>query len=313
MILGLLAAFGTLASWSAGTFSFLTASRRMNPTLLNRARLFLAVCATFVLACAINLLWPWELFTRPTTYSWLFLGLSGIVGLTIGDHCGFSALRILGARRQSVVSTISPAAAAIAAYFLLSEQLSMQAMIGMGLSTAGVMWALGSAEERTAVDKEGYGSFGVGLLLAVLGALCQGLGLVLAKMGMHPEWYEPSGTFVHEVGGVQATFMRMTIGFLAVYVLDFVMRAPFRPLREAFKDKTGRRAMYLGTLFGPIIGVTLSLVAVREISAAIAQTIFSMVPLVVLATAAIVQRERMRPSAIIGAIVAVTGVVLLVL
>lgn len=313
MLIGLLAALGTLASWSAGTMAFLTASRRMNPTLLNRARLMLAVGATCVLACVVNGFWPWELFTLPSLHSWLFLGLSGVVGLTVGDHFGFTALRILGARRQSVVSTVSPAAAAIAAFFLLSENLSVQAIIGMGLSIAGVMWAMGSAEERTAVDKEGYGSFGVGIFLALLGALCQGMGLVLAKMGMNLQWYSSPSELVNDVGGVQATFMRMTVGFLCVYVLDFLRRAPFRPLREAFQDVEGRRAMYLGTLFGPVIGVTLSLVAVKHISAAIAQTIFSMVPLVVLAIAAVVQHERLRPSAVIGAIIAVAGVVLLVL
>lgn len=313
MLIGLLAAFGTLAAWSAGTFSFLTASRLMNPTLLNRARLMLAVGATCILACIATGTWPWELFTRPSMYSWLFLGLSGIVGLSIGDHFGFTALRILGARRQSVVSTFSPATAAIAAYFLLSESLSVQAMIGMGLSIAGVMWAMGSAEERTAVDKEGYGSFKYGIFLAVMGALCQGLGLVLAKMGMQPEWFAAEGETVTAIGGVEATFMRMIVGFLCVYVLDYVRRAPFRPIGEAFESREGRRSMYLGTLFGPVIGVTLSLIAVKHVSAAIAQTIFSMVPLVVLAVAAIVQHERLRPSAVIGALIAVAGVVLLVL
>jgi drug/metabolite transporter (DMT)-like permease len=313
MLLGLLAALGTLASWSAGTFAFLTASRRMNPTLLNRARLMLAVIATCLLACTINMLWPWQLFTLPSFESWLFLGLSGIVGLTIGDHLGFTSLRILGACRQSVVSTFAPAAAAITAFVLLNEELSIRAVLGMGLSIAGVMWAMGGTHERTAVDKEGYGSFSTGIVLGIAAAICQGLGLVLAKMGMHPEWYVPYGTPVHDVGGVQATFMRMAVGFISVYALDFIIRAPFRPLREAFQDREGRRAMYLGTLFGPVIGVTLSLVAVKHVSAAIAQTIFSMTPLVVMSVAAIVQRERLRPSAVIGAIVAVAGVVLLVL
>jgi hypothetical protein len=49
MLLGFLAATGTLLSWSVGTYAFLRASRIIDPGLLNRARLLLAVWTTLAL------------------------------------------------------------------------------------------------------------------------------------------------------------------------------------------------------------------------------------------------------------------------
>lgn len=299
MVSGLLAAAGTLVCWTAGTFSFLTASRRIDPALLNRTRLLLAAGSTGTLACLLHGLWPWDLVAGATPMAWLMLGLSGLVGLTIGDHTGFMALRILGARRQSVVTTIAPAVAAVFAWPILGEELTATSVIGMVLSIGGVMVAMGRAAERDAVHRDGYGSFRQGVVLAVIAAACQGAGVVLAKLGMT------------NVAPLHATFMRMTVGFASVYAVDKLRGARLRPMRQAFADRTGRNAMMLGAFFGPTVGVTLSLVAVSTLDVAVAQTIFSMVPILVLVIAAVVQRERLHPTTIFGALVAVLGVVLL--
>lgn len=304
MLLGVLAACGTLLSWSFGTMSFLKASRRIDPGLLNRTRLLLAVGATFVLACGTIPAWPWEIVTRSGPGQWLWLGISGVVGLTIGDLFGFTSLRILGARRQSVVSTVAPAAAALAGFLLLDERLSPLRLAGMGLSIAGVMFAMGSTEERSDVHREGFGSFTAGVLLAIGGAVCQGAGLVLAKIGLQADG--------GDVSPFHATFMRMSVGFAATYVLDVIRRAPHRKLREAFADREGARSMYAGTFFGPVTGVTLSLIAAAHLPTAIAQTIFSLVPFVVMAIATIVHREPLRWRSVAGALVAVVGIVMLV-
>jgi len=305
MFIGLLAACGTLFSWSFGTLEFLSASRRIDPGLLNKVRLLLAVGASFILACVTMQVWPWAIFTIASSNQWIWLGISGVVGLAIGDLFGFTSLRILGARRQSVLSTAAPAAAAIAAYFILGEQLTLRHLCGMGLSIAGVMYAMSSVEERTEVSREGYGAFSTGVLLAIGGAICQGSGLVLAKVGLQADG--------GNVSPFHATFMRMSIGFLTTYALDIIRRAPHRPIKEAFRDRIGARAMYFGTLFGPIIGVTLSLVAASRLDVAVAQTIFSLVPFVVMGITRIVHKETLHWRTVLGAAVAVVGVIILVI
>ena len=305
MLLGFIAAFTTLFSWSFGTLVFFRASRSIDPGLLNRTRLLLAVGATAVLCCVIQGWWPWYIVTRSSLDQWIWLGLSGVIGLTIGDHLGFTSLRILGARRQSIIGTIAPAAAAVVGFVVLSETLTVMDIIGMVLSIGGVMYAMNSTQERHEVQTEGFGSFTLGIVLALGGAVCQGAGLVVAKIGLQ------SGS--GDITPFHATFMRMSVGFVGTYVFDILRRAPHRPLREAFVDRPAARAMYLGVLFGPIIGVTCSLIAARNLNVAIAQTIMSMVPFVVIASAAITQRTALPWRSVVGAVLAVTGVVLLAL
>ena len=304
MTLGLLAALGTLLAWSGGTLAFLVASRAIPPALLNRSRLLLAAIATATIAMVVGGFGPLALIADPSTMQWIWLGLSGVVGLTIGDFLGFSGLRILGARRQSVIFTIAPGAAAIGGWLMLDETLTPVGILGMIVSIGGVMWAMNNAEERDEVHREGFGSFTAGVLLAAGGAVCQGYGLVLAKIGM-----TSAGA---DVTAVHATFMRMIVGFGLTYVMDVMRRDRIRPLREAFSSGSGTRAMFLATLLGPVTGVSLSLYAAKEIGVATAQTIFSMTPFVIMGLAAIRQHEKLRPQAILGAVVAVIGVVVLV-
>lgn len=304
MVFGLLAAVGTLVAWTGGTFAFLTASRRIPPALLNRSRLLLAAIATAVLAIAFRALLPWQLWTLPTVHQWVWLGASALVGLTVGDFLGFTGLRILGARRQSVIGTISPVAAGIGAWLLLDESISAVGVLGMALSIGGVMWAMSSAEERTDVHREGYGTFTTGVLMAIGGALCQGFGLVLAKIGLSGD-----GSELHVV---HAAHLRMIVGFSLTYLLDALRRDRIRPLREAFADRAGARTMAIATLLGPVTGVSLSLYAANTLGVAVAQTIFSLVPFLVMAVAAARQHEKIRWQAVAGAIIAVAGVVLLV-
>ena len=307
MFLGFLAATGTLLSWSVGTYAFLRASRIIDPGLLNRARLLLAVWATLVLASITSGMWPWTVVSSTSLHAWFWLGLSGIVGLTIGDLFGFTSLRILGARRQSVIGTLAPAAAAAAGLLLLNEQISIIDIAGITITLVGVIVATYSRQEQQDVANEGYGAFTLGVILAIGGAVCQGVGLVLAKHGMMSESNQPLLQPFH------ATFLRMSVGFAATYALDALRRAPHRPLREAFAEKSSRNAMLLGALSGPVIGVTLSLLAAQHLPAAIAQTIFSLVPFVVMIIARLVYKEPLRPRAILGAIISVVGVLILVM
>lgn len=55
------------------------------PGLLNKTRLLLAVGASFILACATMQVWPWEFFQIAGLNQWLWLGISGVVGLAKGD------------------------------------------------------------------------------------------------------------------------------------------------------------------------------------------------------------------------------------
>jgi drug/metabolite transporter (DMT)-like permease len=68
----------------------------------------------------------------------------------------------------------------------------------------------------------------------------------------------------------------------------------------------------MGTLFGPVGGVTLSLYAVQLLPAAVAQTIFSLMPGFAIFNARFFLKEPITLNSLMGAFVAIAGVILLV-
>ncbi|MBU3742435.1 MAG: DMT family transporter, partial [Candidatus Kapabacteria bacterium] len=294
-----------LLSWSVGTLAFTRAARRIDPGLLNKTRLLLAVFGTGTIACIAYGHWPWELLTTPSAAAWLWLTLSGIVGLTVGDFFGFTSLMILGARRQSVVGTVAPVFALVGGWLLLGERLTWLSLAGTTFAVGGVMWSMSGAEERSDVHKEGYGSFSTGILMAIGGAACQGFGLVLAKMGMQADGVGAMIPPFH------AAFMRMVAGFSSIYVFDRIRRAPAVRMADAFRSTSALRPMLLGAISGPILGVSMSLLAASRLGAGMAQTIFSMVPFVVMGIVTVMEGEPLRPRVVVGALVAIGGVILL--
>ena len=68
----------------------------------------------------------------------------------------------------------------------------------------------------------------------------------------------------------------------------------------------------MGTIFGPVVGVSFSLYAVSLIDASVAQTIFSLVPVCVLLLGYMVYREKLTVMSVLSAIVAIAGVIVLI-
>jgi drug/metabolite transporter (DMT)-like permease len=66
----------------------------------------------------------------------------------------------------------------------------------------------------------------------------------------------------------------------------------------------------LTTLFGPFIGVSLSLMAVQYARAGIASTLMALTPVLILFPYALIYKQKITPKEILGVIVSMTGVAL---
>ena len=67
----------------------------------------------------------------------------------------------------------------------------------------------------------------------------------------------------------------------------------------------------IGAIFGPVLGVWLSMVAVNNAPAGIAATLMSLSPVFILPLAVLVEKEKLTIRAWMGAVVAVIGVCML--
>src|SRR6478672_1490999 len=129
---GLLFALATTVSWAIGIFPFTIAARKLGANSLNHFRLLLACIFIGTIGIVTHGQTFFNYFSAEYSSAWFWLGLSGIVGLTIGDHFAFAMYSILGARIGSILTTFAPAAALILGSILIDERISVIGISGIG-------------------------------------------------------------------------------------------------------------------------------------------------------------------------------------
>ncbi|MCA0427053.1 MAG: DMT family transporter [Bacteroidetes bacterium] len=298
------AALLTVLSWTIGTFSFAHASRIANPGSVNRVRLLYAFLVLGLMNIFISGINPIQLFSIPEASHYIWFGLSGIVGLTLGDFFAFTAYHILGSRRTSLFSSFAPGAALLAGILLVNEQLSALGIVGMLISISGILLLTASRSEQQAVKEEGRGNFWKGIVYAALGAICQGLGLVLAKKG-----FNSSST---EINAIHATWIRMFIATVSVYAIGAFKTPLIAEFKSISYSSERLKPVLLGTLFGPVIGVSLSLFSANLIEVSITQTILSLLPVSVTFASVFFFGEKINWKSYLAVAISIAGVIILV-
>jgi drug/metabolite transporter (DMT)-like permease len=79
------------------------------------------------------------------------------------------------------------------------------------------------------------------------------------------------------------------------------------------KDQEVIKNTVAGAVLGPFLGVTLSMVAVTYTQAGIAQTLMSLMPVLIIPIVWVLYKQRTTRRGILGAVVAVTGVAILLI
>lgn len=302
---GELIALLTTLCWSLGIFPFTEAAKRIGSAPLNQYRLLLAWLIISVILFFWNDLNPFELFTTPQPYHFIFLGLSGIIGFSIGDYCSFTSFKLLGPKLGSLYTTFAPGAALLIGYIALNESINLIGICGILITISGVIWLTLSKKDSNAASIVGYSRDKKGIAFGIVGALCQGTGLVLSKYGM--DYYAIKLPTMH------AVWIRLLFAFSAAFIVSFLvgkLKSNSKPIFT--NEKNNLPFMLLGTLLGPVMGVTLSLFAIQKLEVAVAQTIFALLPLFVLPISFIVYKEKITTQSIFACIVALGGVLLLI-
>ena len=130
-----------------------------------------------------------------------------------------------------------------------------------------------------------------------MAAAGQGVGLVLSKYGMRN--FDPFA----------ASQIRVITGFTGFAILFFVL-GKWKELPVSFRDTKAMKWLAVGSFFGPFLGVSFSLMAVQHTNAGIAQTIMSLVPVLIIPPAVLFNKEKVTIREITGAVIAVAGVAL---
>lgn len=307
--LGELVALGTTLSWSIGIFPFTEAARRMGPNAVNHIRLVFAVVFLTIICLLFLPISFTGLFTSPHLQHWLWFGASGVIGLALGDYFGFTSFVILGPRIGSIFTTLAPAAALVSAFFLIGERINIIGIIGILITIAGVVWLSLNRGGKESMKDHAIGNVGKGILFAILSAVCQGFGLVLANKGFETQINNTDLPFF------QATWIRMIVAATIMYLITIV-RGKLKEMTQPVLENRNNGLIFTlaGTLFGPVMGVSLSMLAISLLhnKPSVAQTIFALVPVFVLPLSYLFYREKITTKSVFAALIAIAGVMVLI-
>jgi drug/metabolite transporter (DMT)-like permease len=299
--LGEFAALFTALFWTVTSLSFEAAGKQIGSLTVNLLRLYFAfVIYAVYLYIVRGMAFPVD----ATTEAWIWLSLSGIVGFAIGDLLLFQAFVVVGARVSMLIMALVPPITALIGWMILGETLSLKSIFGMILTISGVAMVVikpdANHPDITKRKKYRLNYPIAGILMALGGACGQAVGLVLSKFGMK------------DYDAFAASQIRVLAGMISFTVLFFFMRR-WQRVAEGLKNRKGMLFTGLGSIFGPFLGVSFSLLAVQHTATGIAATIMSIVPILLIPAAIVLFREKVSLREILGSFVAVGGVALLFL
>lgn len=148
-----------------------------------------------------------------------------------------------------------------------------------------------------------------GILLGIGAALGQGFGIVLSKIGMNHYSIAAKGTEVASYIPFAATQMRIISGAIGFALIILITRRT-GTVWAGIKDKKAMGATFMGAIFGPFVGVSLSLMAVQYTNTAIASTIMATTPIIILIPYILFYKKKITLVELAGAVLSVGGVAL---
>jgi drug/metabolite transporter (DMT)-like permease len=284
------AALVAAVAWASASVIWGRAGRRVPPLELNFTK-----GAVGLVLLAITLALQGELFTGVDRRAVWLLGVSGAVGIGLGDTAYFEAINALGPRRALLLSMLAPPLAGIVAWMTLGEKLSHSSWIGMLFTVGGVAWVI---TERIPGSGKPAAHLLRGVWMGVLASVAQVVGAVLSRTAFEQTTVTP----------VYSALIRMAAAVVTLFVWITFSRRKRKWTVHRSRDAWG--LVLAATFVGTYLGITLQQFAFKFANTGVAQTLLSTSPLFVLPIA-VALGEKVSPRAVVGVILALAGIAML--
>lgn len=290
---GEISALLTAIFWTITAISFELAGKKIGSLSVNYIRLVIGfVLISLFTTFTRGMFLPLDADLK----TWIWLSISGLIGFVIGDLFLFQAYLEIGSRISMLIMALVPPITALLGFITMREMLSLSDFIGMVITILGI--AVVVIVKNPDSNNLKFSHSMKGIAYAFVGALGQSLGLIFSKIGMGS--YNPfAATQIRIISGI--------IGFTVVFL--FLNR--WDKLKEAVKNKEATKYLVIGSLFGPFLGVSFSLLAVQYTTTGVSSTITSIIPVLIIPLSIFVLKEKVSPKEILGAIISVIGVTVL--
>jgi len=314
---GEFAALLTACFWTITSLSFESASNKIGSVSVNILRLVIG----FVFLSIFTLIYRGMIFPADAgSLNWFWLILSGLVGFVFGDLFLFKSYTLIGSRFAMLlvgfvfgdlflfksytligsrfamlIMTLVPPLTAFFGFIILGERLTMFNFLGMALAFTGIAIAIFSRNGNG--DRLSLKLSPRGIIYAFGGAVGQALGLILSKLGMRD--YDPFA----------ATQIRILAGIIGFTFLVTVLKR-WNAVTSSVLNRPAMIQTTTGAFFGPFLGVSFSLVAIKNTEAGIASTIMALVPVLIILPAVVLYKQKVTFAEVAGAFISVAGVAL---
>ena len=312
-------------SWTVTALFAEVASKRIGSLPLNVCRMAMSLVA-LAASLWLTLGVPYPRYADGST--WLWLLLSGVVGYVLGDYCLFKGYILIGSRFGQLFMTLSAPTAAVTGFLLLGERMGPLALLGMAVTLVGIGMSVLSKQSSSEEGKKS-GTWRLklplkGVLYGCGAGMGQGIGLVLSKMGLQhyhasllSHGLTPDSVPSEAVLNIPlslsmpfaATMIRAIMGIIGFSVaLLLFTKGGKQQLNHAIHDRTSMLCALCSMIFGPFVGVSMSLLATLYTSTGIAQTLMALTPIFIIAPAAWLFHQKVTPREVLGALISVAGV-----
>ncbi len=294
--IGEIAGIATSILYAINAVFITQAGQKVGSVISNRTRLVFALIYLII----INLI----LFHQPLPFDagssrWTWLSLSGVIGLALGDAFLFQSYLSIGPRLGMLLLSLSPIAGALEAWAFFGETLRAGQIIGIALTLAGIVWViLEQGNGKTQISRHAL----IGILFGLLSAVFQATGYVFSKQGM-------SGDF----SPFQGNAIRMLAAALALWIFTAFQKEVGKTFSTLKENPSAIKQLAIAALIGPVLGVSLSLLAVQHAQVGVASTLTSLSPIFMLPVSHFIFKERLGWQAIAGTLLAMAGVAILFL
>ncbi len=290
--------------WTTCSILFAYAGRRIGALSVNSIRILMAIA----LLGSAHILLLGTIIPQANNDQWYYMGLSGIIGLALGDFGYFGTLVILGPRRGTLLMSLAGVFAVIAGYPILGETVDLWNLIGILVTLTGVTWVIVEREDKNHELPIQKKDKIIGVLLGLCGAAGQGVGLVISKYGITVSADDPA----MPLHPVSAALIRMVVAGIFIWIV-LIIAGKFFKVVNSCKDKKAMYATFGGAFFGPFLGVSLSMLAVTYAITGVAQTLMSLMPIMIIPVVWILYRQKTTWRGFLGAVIAIIGVAILLL
>jgi drug/metabolite transporter (DMT)-like permease len=294
--IGEIAALFTSICWTVSAVGFAHATQLVGSQITNRVRVLIAM---LVLILINAILYRQPIPLHAGVSRWLWLGISGIIGLSLGDAFLFQTYKEIGPRLGLLLLSLAPVFSTTIAWVFFGQSLRLLQIFGMIVTLAGISWVV-MVRPKGILAENGYHVTRRGVLFGTLAALGQATGLVFSQQGM-TEGFSPFA----------GTLIRMIAAFVTLWIVAVISRQAVPTITAICQRPVALGWLVFGALFGPVIGVSSSLLAVQHTSVGVASTLMALPPVFMLPVSYFILKERFGWQAVVGTLVAIAGVALL--